>query len=62
MKIMNPVEDADVDVVDSEAPVVNARKIVGYLYKALNGASEGSHLIKPENQHYMNSLWNQPGL
>ena len=46
-----PLEDANVDVVDSEAPVVNARKIVGYLYKALNGASEGSHLIKPENQH-----------
>jgi hypothetical protein len=44
------VEDANVDVVDSEAPVVNARKIVGYLYKTLSGVTESSHLIKPENQ------------
>ena len=46
----NPVEDADEDVVDSETPLVSARKIVGYLYKALNGARDGSHFIRPENQ------------
>jgi hypothetical protein len=47
----DPVEDADVDIVDSEAPPVNARKAVGIFYRALNTASDVSHLIKPENQH-----------
>ena len=31
--------------------MVNARKAVGIFYRALNAACEGSHLIKPENQH-----------
>ena len=30
---------------------MNAREIVGDLYRALNGARDGSHFIKPENQH-----------
>ena len=49
----NPVEDQDpdVDVVDSEEPVVNARKAVEIFYRALNTACDVSHLVKLEDQH-----------